>query len=51
MVGQNIRNLQGKPELGHQSMHIGIADFEGKQCINYLSLLSEPFKTKEKVNL
>ncbi|GIS50807.1 MAG: hypothetical protein Ct9H90mP25_2410 [Gammaproteobacteria bacterium] len=40
-----------KPELGHQSMHIGIADFEGKQCINYLSLLSEPFKTKEQVNL
>ena len=40
-----------KPELGHQSMHIGIADFEGKKCINYLSLLSEPFKTKKKVNL
>jgi len=40
-----------KPELGHQSMHIGITDFEGKQCINYLSLLSEPFKTKKKGNL
>mgnify|MGYP001177635331 FL=1 len=40
-----------KPELRHQSMHIGIADFKGKQCINYLSLLSEPFKTKKKVNL
>ena len=40
-----------KPALSHQSMSIGITEFQGKQCISYLLLLSEPFKTQKKDNL
>ena len=40
-----------KPALSHQSMSIGITEFQGKRCISYLLLLSEPFKTQKKANL
>ena len=35
---------QAQPELGHEEMHVGITELQDSESIEYLALLSQPFK-------